>query len=158
MLAFECANRDFFEQSVQARDPDYYSLTGVQHAIRCAQTDREKDLGYQYLVKLDDRLIGRVNFSAVVRPYFNKASIGYRLGQEFLGRGYATQAVGLALQEAFGALQLWRVEATVRTSNLGSIRVMERNGFVPYGLSRRSMLFHGSYHDLAHFERNAEAA
>ena len=110
LLAFELLNRAFFEQSVQARDPAYYSLDGVRKAIQSAQTDRERDAGYQYLVKQGDSIVGRVNFTAVARPYFNKAAIGYRMAQSVLGRGYASQAVGLALQEAFGALKLWRVD------------------------------------------------
>lgn len=158
LLAFEGDNRAFFEQFVQARDPAYYSLEAVQRAILDAQADRSKDVAYQYLVKLADSIVGRVNFTAVARPYFNKAVIGYRMGQSFTGRGLASQAVGLALEEAFGVLNLWRVEAVARPENTGSIRVLERNGFVQYGLAKRSMLFHGVCYDLAHFERHTQPA
>ncbi|MES2950731.1 MAG: GNAT family protein [Pseudomonadota bacterium] len=159
LLEFECANRAHFEQWVQARDPAYYSIEAVRRAIQDAQADRDKDVAYQYLVKMGNgSIVGRVNFTAVVRPYFNKAVIGYRMAQGVSGRGYASQAVGLALQEAFGALDLWRVEAVARPENAGSIRVLERNGFVQYGLAKRSMLFHGVRYDLAHFERHAQPA
>lgn len=156
LLAFELSNRAYFEQAVQAREPAYYSLEGVQRAIAEAQADRDNDKAYQYLAKLDDAIVGRVNLTAVARRYFNKAVIGYRLGQAFTGRGLASQAVDLALKQAFGQLDLWRVEAVVRPDNIGSVRVLERNGFVQYGLAKRSMLFHGVQYDLAHFERHAQ--
>lgn len=52
--------------------------------------------------------------------------IGYWIGREHWGRGVATAAVGLAL-----ALEPTRpLHAHVATHNLGSLRVLERNGFV----------------------------
>ena len=35
-------------------------------------------------------------------------------------------AVRLVLEQAFGALDLWRLHATVRPENAGSLRVLER--------------------------------
>ena len=156
LLAFEIANRAYFEHWINARDPSYYSIDAVRLAIAQSEADRARDTAHQFLVKLGDQLVGRVNFSAVARPYFNKATLGYRIGEAFAGQGYATQAVALALQEAFATLQLGRIEAVVRSGNVGSTRVLERNGFVQFGLARRSMLLHGVLHDLAHFERHAQ--
>lgn len=158
ILAFESANRAYFEQWMNARDPSYYSLDAVRRAIDEAYADREADRAYQFLVKQGDHLVGRVNFTAVARPYFNKATIGYRIGEDCAGQGFASQAVGLALQEIFGPLKLGRIEALVRSDHVGSARVLERNGFVQFGLARRSMLLHGVSYDLAYFERHAQPA
>ena len=156
ILAFESANRAYFEQWINARDPSYYSLGAVRRAIDEGNADREADRAYPFLVKQGDQLVGRVNFTALARPYFNKATIGYRIGEDWVGHGFASQAVELALREAFGPLKLGRIEALVRSGNVGSARVLERNGFVQFGLARRSMLLDGVYHDLAYFERHAQ--
>ena len=61
--------------------------------------------------------------------------------------------VALLLDEAFGALDLWRLEATARPQNLGSVAVMQRNGFHQYGKSEQAMFFQNAWSDLLYFER-----
>ena len=52
--------------------------------------------------------------------------VGYWLGREFWGRGVATAAVAALLEE----IPVRPLFAYVATSNIGSIRVLEKNGFV----------------------------
>jgi ribosomal-protein-alanine N-acetyltransferase len=54
-------------------------------------------------------------------------------------------------------LKLARIEATARPENEGSVRVLERNAFSPYGRSTRSFELSGAWYDLLHFERHADA-
>jgi ribosomal-protein-alanine N-acetyltransferase len=156
LLAFELDNRAYFERWVTARAPSYYHQEAIAAAIEQAQRERQQDLAYQYLARLDGQIIGRVNLTAVTRPYFNKATLGYRIGERFGGRGYATRVVALLLEEAFGTLELWRVEATARPQNMGSIAVMQRNGFHQYGHSEKAMRFQDAWSDLLYFERRNE--
>jgi ribosomal-protein-alanine N-acetyltransferase len=158
LLAFELENRIYFESWVTARAPSYYSQEAIAAAIEQAQREREKDTAHQYLAKLDGQIIGRVNLTAVTRPYFNKATLGYRIGERFGGRGYATRVVALLLEEAFGTLELWRLEATARPQNLGSVAVMLRNGFQQYGRSEKAMRFQDAWSDLLYFERRTDHA
>ena len=158
LLAFELDNRTYFERWVTARAPSYYHQEAIAAAIEQAQRERQQDLAYQYLAKQDGQIIGRVNLTAVTRPYFNKATLGYRIGERFGGRGYATRVVALLLEEAFGALELWRLEATARPQNMGSIAVMQRNGFHQYGHSEKAMRFQDAWSDLLYFERRKEHA
>jgi len=158
LLAFELDNRAYFETWVTARAPSYYSQEAIATAIEQAQREREQDRAYQYLAKLDGQIVGRVNLTAVTRPYYNKAALGYRIGERFGGRGYATRVVALLLEEAFGPLELWRLEATARPQNLGSVAVMQRNGFHQYGRSEKAMLFQGDWSDLLYFERRNDKA
>ena len=52
--------------------------------------------------------------------------VGYWLGREFWGRGLATAAVGELVEE----LPMRPLHAWVARSNLGSIRVLEKCGFL----------------------------
>jgi ribosomal-protein-alanine N-acetyltransferase len=45
-----------------------------------------------------------------------------------------------------------RVEAVLRPQNIGSMRVLERDGFVAFGRASRGMHFHGEWHDFVYFE------
>ena len=52
--------------------------------------------------------------------------VGYWLGRRFWGRGLATAALGELVQQ----LEVRPLHAWVATSNVGSIRVLEKCGFV----------------------------
>jgi len=158
LLAFELANRAFFEATINARPPGYYSREGVAGAIAAAIEDAALDRGYQFLVKsAAGELIGRVNLSGIKRAHYHSGVLGYRIGQSFGGRGIASAAVRQVLAIAFGRLGLKRIEADASVDNAGSIRVLERNGFVQYGRSRRSFELQGRWYDRLHFERHADA-
>ncbi|GAB3342217.1 GNAT family N-acetyltransferase [Marilutibacter aestuarii] len=83
----------------------------------------------------DDRLLGSValfHINAAQRL----ADIGYMLETASWGRGLATEATTLALDHAFAALGLRRIEADIDPRNAGSCRLAERLGFVHEGRLR----------------------
>lgn len=159
MLAFETANRAFFEAHINARAASYYSTEGVRAAVAAAIEDARGDRAYQFLVR-DARgaLVGRINLAQVKRAHFHSAVLGYRIGRDAGGKGYAGAAVKAVLALAFGQLGLLRIEADAGADNVASQRVLLRNGFVQYGRSRRSFALNGVWHDRLHFERHAERA
>ena len=68
------------------------------------------------------------------------AEVGYWIGQPFWGRGIAADALFAITQYAFTTLGLARVFAVPLASTLGSIRVLEKVGYVREGVMRRSAL------------------
>ncbi len=60
--------------------------------------------------------------------------IGYGILEAFRGRGYATEAVRLALQWAFRHPAVKAVEAETEPGNTASQRVLEKCGFRPLGI------------------------
>jgi len=158
LLAFELAHRAYFEHWINARPADYYHLEAVRAAIADAERDRQADRGYQFLIKRDEAIIGRINLTSVTRPYYNKATLGYRIGEGHTGQGVASHALSELKRIAFGELGLHRLEAVVRPENVGSVRVLERNGFHQFGHATRCMQLHGEWFDLLYFELHAPQA
>ncbi len=66
-----------------------------------------------------------VEFAA---PFTPAVEIGWRLGREHWGRGYATEAAGAVLRHAFGRLGLDEVVSFAASGNRRSRAVMERIG------------------------------
>jgi len=62
-------------------------------------------------------------------PSEGRRYIGYWVAREFWGRGLATAA----LAEFLGEVEERPLHALVSTDNVGSIRVLEKNGFVAIG-------------------------
>ena len=117
----------FFEQQ---RDPE-----AVEMAAFPAR-EREAFFEHWHRIMDDDELIvqtivsdGEVagNISSWERE--GKRLVGYWLGREFWGRGLATRALAEFVEE----LTIRPLYAEVATTNIGSIRVLEKCGFARVG-------------------------
>lgn len=75
------------------------------------------------------------------------AEIGYWLGVAVWGRGIATAAVREVTRYAMQTHQLTRVFALPFSSNQGSIRVLQKAGFVREGTLRRATVKAGEIKD-----------
>lgn len=75
------------------------------------------------------------------------AELGYWLGEAFWGRGITTEAVRAVTAQAFDAFSLTRVYALPFADNAGSIRVLEKAGFVLEGRMPRSAIKQGIVKD-----------
>lgn len=77
------------------------------------------------------------------------AELGYTLGLDYWGKGYASEAAGAMVDFAFGTLGLERVHAAYFTRNPASGRVLEKVGFVREGLRERMYFRFGEWVDVA---------
>jgi ribosomal-protein-alanine N-acetyltransferase len=82
-----------------------------------------------------------------VRGLFHSAYLGYYAFEPFAGSGYMSDGLGLVLNEAFGALDLHRLEANVQPGNLPSIRLVSGLGFRLEGFSPRYLKIAGRWRD-----------
>jgi RimJ/RimL family protein N-acetyltransferase len=83
----------------------------------------------------DDAVIGTCTLFRF-EPRHRRAEIGYALRSDHWGRGLAAEAVSLALEWAFRALALHRIEADIDPRNAGSRKLLERLGFASEGVLR----------------------
>ncbi|MBE5801023.1 MAG: GNAT family N-acetyltransferase [Clostridiales bacterium] len=68
------------------------------------------------------------------------AYVGYRLHPAFWKRGIATEALRQAVDFVFGKTELQRLQATADVRNTGSLRVLEKCGFVKEGIVRQGKM------------------
>lgn len=104
----------------------------------------------------DNLIVGMINLSQIFRGNFQNAYLGYYLGADFSGKGYMTEAIGLILRFAFKALKLHRIEANVQPQNLSSIAVLQKNGFIKEGFSKRYLKIGARWRDHERFAIVAE--
>ena len=77
----------------------------------------------------------------------HRAELGYILGREHRGRGYATEAAGAMVRCAFEALGLRRLFALSYVRNEASCRVLEKLGFRREARLRENTLCDGVFED-----------
>ncbi|MCH5585589.1 GNAT family N-acetyltransferase [Shimazuella sp. AN120528] len=141
-------NRAFLEPFNPIRPESYYTLEGQLEKIKTEITDWENDRSYGFGIFLyDHQLIGRITLSNIVRASWQNSTIGYSMAENMQGKGYMTLAIKLALQFAFEEIGLHRVQAGVMPRNKGSIRVLEKNGFLYEGLSKYHVKINGVWED-----------
>jgi ribosomal-protein-alanine N-acetyltransferase len=82
-----------------------------------------------------DKVIGTFGVHSL-DAYRRSVQIGYGISPYYWGRGYFTEALGLALKHMYTDLGLRRVEAITSSLNVGSIASLEKHGFLQEGLMR----------------------
>jgi ribosomal-protein-alanine N-acetyltransferase len=95
----------------------------------------------------DGALIGGVTLSNMRRGVNQSASLGYWIGVSHWGQGHMTAALAALIPFAFQELKLHRLEAACLPTNAGSIRVLERSGFVREGYARSYLKIAGEWRD-----------
>jgi RimJ/RimL family protein N-acetyltransferase len=75
----------------------------------------------------------------------NKYEIGYKIGCDFWGQGYATCVVTALLKELAIRFGVGVVFASADIGNVASIRALERNGFLYSGFSKTLLKCEGSF-------------
>lgn len=75
------------------------------------------------------------------------AEIGYVFHRDYWGKGYCSEAVKLMNQFSFENLQLHKLHARVVDANIGSIRVLEKSGYMLEGRLKDYLFIDGVYYD-----------
>jgi len=91
---------------------------------------------YQWGIELDDgELVGTVTL-AMSDPRHQTADLGFALRRDRWGQGIVSRAADLAVDYAFEALDVHRLQADADPRNPGSLRVLEKLGFEREGILR----------------------
>ena len=77
----------------------------------------------------------------------HSGEIGYLLMPDAWGKGYASDVVATLVRYGFHYRHLARLNADVDPANRGSIRVLEKHGFVREGARRASGYKEGAFYD-----------
>lgn len=131
-----CANRDFLAPWEPLRNDEYFTVDGQRTGIQDVLLRYSEGTTVPHVI-LDSwgQLVGRITLNGIVRGPFQSCSVGYWVGAAHNGRGLATAAVRDIRRVAFDDLGLHRVQAETLLHNVASQKVLERNGFVRFGLA-----------------------
>jgi [ribosomal protein S5]-alanine N-acetyltransferase len=97
--------------------------------------------------ELTGELIGGIGIELQTDVFRRGAELGYWVGESYWGRGIATAAVRAFTRYAFEAHDLLRIFAGVFSWNPGSMRVLEKAGYVREGILRQSVVKDGQVLD-----------
>jgi [ribosomal protein S5]-alanine N-acetyltransferase len=142
-------SRDFLTPWEPTWPADDLSRSAFRRRIRRYSEDLRTDQGYAFLIirSSDNTLVGGLTLANIRRGVAQAGSIGYWMGRPFVRQGYMTAAVRAIIPFAFASLRLHRLEAACIPSNAGSIRLLEKTGFVREGYAREYLCINGIWQD-----------
>lgn len=141
------ANAEFLAPWSPRRPPSYATVSGQRRAIAGLLAAYGKGTVLPHVIVADGEVVGRVTLSDISHGTFASCHLGYWLSESHNGRGLATAAVGEIVAVGFGTLGLHRIEAGTIPRNERSQAVLERNGFVPFGLAPSYLEIAGEWED-----------
>jgi ribosomal-protein-serine acetyltransferase len=113
-----------------------------------ASTQFDRMLGFDYIIRHDDRAVGGIGLHAV--DWGNRsAQLGYWLASAAQGRGLMTRACARLVTHALDDLRLHRIEIRCSVANARSRAVPQRLGFAFEGTLAGAHVLHGQFHDIA---------
>ncbi len=150
LLALRLSNRSFMAAFEADRSDAFFTRAGQAREVALDTEAWAAGAGYAFAILDrydDDRLIGRIALSNVVRGPWQNATVGYWVDQATNGRGHATNAVHLLCAFAFEHAGLHRVQPAIMPRNARSQRVVEKVGFRREGTALRYLKIAGVWED-----------
>jgi ribosomal-protein-alanine N-acetyltransferase len=128
---------------------DDLTRAAFRRRIKRYAEDLRTDTGYAFVIARysDGALVGGLTLANIRRGVAQAGSLGYWTGLPFVRQGYMTAAVRALVPFALNSLRLHRLEAACIPSNTGSIKLLEKTGFVREGYAREYLCINGVWQD-----------
>ncbi|WP_226676462.1 GNAT family N-acetyltransferase [Mesobacillus jeotgali] len=125
LFAFEKDNKNFFERFVPPRPDSYFRFEDFSEILEELLEEQGDRRSLFYLIKDGNgQIIGRMNLVDI--DWVTKSGkIGYRVGQQFTGKGAAVKGLQLLISEA-KKMNLKELHAKTTKDNLPSQKVLDR--------------------------------
>lgn len=150
VLAFYENNRDHFEPWEPERDMNFYTLPyqRLSLSIEYNLIMQSKLLRY-WVFHPDDleTIIGSINFYNIVKGSYYTCQLGYKFDHRYIGYGYAYESVKATMDILFEEQKLRRIEANIMPTNLRSIHLIQKLGFMYEGLSKSKIKINHNWED-----------
>lgn len=152
LLDYQTRNREFLYPFVAKRDENFFTLDYQKESIEKNIHNWSLKNSYCFYIfdNLENKIIGSINLSNIVRGVFQSCFLGYSLDKDYINKGYMSFAVSKIVDFAFKELKLHRIEANVMPRNIASKKVLEKNNFIEEGLAKKYLLINGKWEDHIH--------
>jgi RimJ/RimL family protein N-acetyltransferase len=144
------ANNMNVARQLRDRFPHPYSKGDANTFLKGAVADRDCS---NLAIEVAGEAVGAIGYVIGTDVERYSAEIGYWLGEAHWGRGIATEALVLVTDHAFAVANLLRLFALPFADNTGSMRVLEKAGYVREAVLKSSSVKYGIPRDQALYAR-----
>ena len=129
------------------RLPDPYTLEDAVSWLKMVN-ERDGQNGVYRAIMADGEIVGAVSVEKKEDVFCRDGEISYNLMTRQQSRGIMTEAVRQICETAFMNLDIVRITGLVYEPNVGSRKVLEKNGFSLEGIMRKAVSKNGVLLDL----------
>jgi RimJ/RimL family protein N-acetyltransferase len=140
------ANNINVARQLRDRFPHPYTRENASAFLKAATTAAETS---NLAIEVDGDAAGAIGYVPGVDVERYSAEIGYWLGESHWGQGIATEALLLVTDHVFSTVNMLRLFALPFADNAGSMRVLEKAGYVREAILRGSSVKYGQPRDQA---------
>ncbi len=148
------ANNINVARQLRDRFPHPYTRANASAFLKAATTAAEPS---NLAIEVAGEAVGAIGYVPGVDVERFSAEIGYWLGESYWRRGIATEALQLVTDHVFSVVNMLRLFALPFADNAGSIRVLEKAGYVREAVLRSSSVKFGEPRDQALYARINDA-
>lgn len=140
------ANNDKIYKNLRNVFPMPYTKDDGKVFLEIADNTPDEE-EYVRAIEWDGEAIGTISLLRKTDIYALCGEIGYWLGEPFWGKGIMTKVVRDVVNYGFETMGLIRIWAEVFDFNIGSVRVLEKAGFVKEATLKKRILKNGIVSD-----------
>ncbi len=112
----------------------------------CVSADKNEQ--FCFAIVNNGKVVGSIGVFRQGNIHFRTAELGYYIGVEHWGKSITTEAVRLVCKHVFDSTDIVRIYAEPFAENIGSCRVLEKNGFLLEGIMRKNAYKNGVLRDM----------
>lgn len=127
--------------------PYPYRVEDAEGFINAMITAEPADV-FAFAILADDQVVGSIGAFRMANVHRITAEVGYYIGQEYWGRGIATEAIKLTCKHVFKHNDIARIFAEPLAGNIASCRALEKAGFALEGILRCNAIKNGKIMDM----------
>ncbi len=124
-----------------------------EHAQDWIEEQLVHDPARRLLIFWNNELAGEIGISLGADIFRLNAEIGYFVAKKFWSRGIASQAIGLMTEYIFKNFEVLRINAGVMEPNKGSMRALEKNGYLLESIRKQEVIKNNIVMTNHHFVR-----
>lgn len=122
--------------NLRDRFPHPYTINDARRWLEMVVGQKQET---NFAIDVGGEAVGGIGFTVQCDVARRSAEIGYWLGEEFWGRGIATEALIAVTDHAFSNYDVCRLYAHVFDWNGASVRVLEKAGYEFEGRLKKSV-------------------
>jgi [ribosomal protein S5]-alanine N-acetyltransferase len=120
--------------------PCPYTLADADRFLAMVSGDHPH---YFMAIEMEGEAVGGIGIHHLEDIYRGTAEIGYWLSEKYWGRGIVSDAISALLPVVFANPDILRIQAGVFSDNPGSMRVLEKNGFILEAIHKKAITKQG---------------
>jgi ribosomal-protein-alanine N-acetyltransferase len=141
----------------------YYLQDIKRNSIKESEEDLNKTINdtnskdrkyYFFLIenKTTNEFIGEIGYTVLNNTLFGKlVDLGYFINEKYWNKGYTTEALGRVIEFAFKENNVYRIKTGCIKENIGSEKVMQKNGFIKEGEFKEYVFHDGKLKDRVQY-------